>query len=446
MTDPVPGEPIRVVRGGTLSLGGQVEGEIPATGVLRVQAGPGIADRAYFDISADGAFVVRYRPVNVDLEVSIEIGDADPVRLDVTMVPPPEITGIAAECVYPAYTRLPPQSYPDGNVQALFGSEVRLIVGTSKPLSAATFAWTDDGTTLAMHEAGDAEWTLQFTVTESRSYRVHLTDRLGFHNADPVVYHVVMIDNQYPRLSDVTPTADKRVTPSAVLPITAKISDDFGVTDVILFYRVDEDEQARQVAIPLDRPSKRMELGYEWSLAALNLKAEQTVTYRLEVHDAGTHAEQQDWPASRWRRLHVMTEPELARLLIEQLEQIMDQLAQLADLQSECADSVTRIARSVTDQPDRSRKTARERTQSEKWRQDWLARRAGQLANRVSDVADDYAISRIGQVARRQRLRETADGLARLSGAEMPSVVVALEEALSALRSERPTTRPGENQ
>ncbi len=140
-----------------------------------------------------------------------------------------------------------------------------------------------------------------------------------------------------------------------------------------------------------------------------------------------------------------MTEPELARLLMEQLEQIMDQLAQLADLQSECADSVTRIAHSVAVKPDDSGKAARERTQSEKWRQDWLARRAGQLANRLSGVADDYAISRIGQASRRRRLRETANGLARLSGADMPGVVVALSEALSVLRGESPTTQPGED-
>ena len=445
ITDPAPGEPIRVVRGGTLTLVGQVDGEIPTTGVLRVQAGSGAADRAYFDISADGGFVVRYRPINVDLEVSIEIGDADPVRLDVVMVPPPEITGIETECVYPPYTQLPPQHYPDGNIQAVFGSEIRLMVGVSKPLDAATLAWTDDGTSVAMHGAGAEEWTVRFPVTESKSYRIHLTDTLGFHNADPVMYHVEMIDNQYPRLSDVTPTADKRVTPTAVLPITAKISDDFGVTDVILSYRVGKDEEARQVTIPLDRPGKRVELAYEWSLEALKLKADQTVTYRLEVRDAGEHAEQQDWPVSRWRRLHVMTEPELARLLMEQLEQIMDQLAQLADLQSECADSVTRIAHSVAVKPDDSGKTARKRTQSEKWRQDWLARRAGQLANRLSGVADDYAISRIGQASRRKRLRETADGLARLSGADMPGVVVALSEALSVLRGESPTTQPGED-
>ena len=72
--------------------------------------------------------------------------------------------------------------------------------------------------------------------------------------------------------------------------------------------------------------------------------------------------------------------------------------------------------------------------------------RAGQLAKRLADVAEDYAISRIGQLSRRKRLRETADRLAHLAGADMPGAVLALKGSLSALRGESPpATRPQED-
>lgn len=438
--------PIRVVRGGTLVLEGRVGGLVPSTGRLWVEAGPGTVDRAYFDIQPDGAFTVRYRPVTVDLLVRVEVGDASSTRLKVEMVPPPDIAAIEAECVFPEYTRLRPAHLKDGNIQAVYGSQIKLSVTATKPLSKAAIAW-EEGERIALQKTGPTAVEALFGVEASRSYRIHLTDELGFHNDDPVVYRIEMIDNTYPRIERVSPSSDKQVTPRAVLPITARITDDFGVTQVVLCCRKGE-ETPREVAIPLERTGTQIDLRHAWPLEELALAPGTSLEYWLEARDAGEHATKSKWPSSRPRRLQIVEEAELARQLADQLEGALERLAQLEAQQTECAQAVNRLSAGSTSQPTPPAAAGElaARALAEKWRQDRLARTAGQLAERLSSISEDYAISRIGDADRVRRLQIIAETMTRIAGADMPAIVLALEEAAQKLSTpQRAGTQPSAN-
>ncbi len=432
----------RVVRGGTLILAGQVSGAVPSGGTLRVRAGESPADRAHFEIEESGGFRVQYRPVMQDIEVWVEIGDNATSPFHVAMIPPPEIVAIRTECTFPEYTRLPPQQIEDGNVQAIFGTQLRLVVTANKAINNARLAW-EDGASAKMNLApGGAEAETAFAVKASQSYRIHLTDANDFHNPDPVIYRIEMTDNQYPQFDRLAPSIDRRVTPTAVLPISAEISDDYGAAAVTLLYRKGTATDIGRIDVPLTKPGKRATMQYNWQLEPLGLKPGDSLTWWLEARDEGEHATQQEWPVSRQRKLKIMSEVELARALSDELEQIMDKLSQLESLQAECAEIVNRIASS--EQPDEST-AVQERTRAEKWRQDRLARTTGQLAESMGRVAEDYAASRIGQQDRWMRLQSTAQRLAQLGGTDMPAIVLALEDALSSLRGEKSTaTQPTE--
>lgn len=431
----------RVVRGGTLIVAGRVTGAVPSSGTLRVRAGRSPADRAYFEIEENGDFRVQYRPVMQDIEIWLEIGDNATSPSRVAMIPPPEIVGIRTECTYPEYTHLLPQQIEDGNVQVILGTQLRLIVIASKSITDGRLAW-EDGTSaqMTLTPAPGAETTL--VVRSSQSYRVHLTDADGFHNPDPVVYRIEMTDNQYPQFDRVTPSIDRRATPTAVLPISAEISDDYGAAMVTLLYRKGTATDTGRIELPLNRSGKRAAVQYDWRLEPLDLKPGDSLTWWLEARDEGEHAARQEWPVSRSRRLRIMSEVELARALNDELEQLMDKLSQLESLQAECAEAVNRIA---SGEQSGQSTAGQERTRAEKWRQDRLARTAGQLAESIGRVADDYAASRIGQQERWLRLRSTAERLARLGGTDMPAIVLALEDALNSFRGEQPpATRPAE--
>lgn len=429
MSDPGSDQPMQVVRGGAAVLSGRAEGEVPSRGTIHIEIAGRPVDRLHFDINANGHFEIHYRPVKTDLVASIEIGDAQAGPFEVLAVPPPEISSLRTECIYPEYTHLGSKRFEDGNVQAVLGTEVRIMVETSKPVERATIEW-DNGAREPMYLSEDRSAGVRTHLTASRSYRVHLTDALGFTNDDPVQYRLEMIDNAYPKIEKVTPATDKRVTPEAVLPLSIEVTDDFGVKSVAICYRRDDADTVDRIALPVGQVRKRLDMTYDWPLRELNLEPGQTLSYCVEARDEGEHAEQRDWPQSRWRRLSVLTEPQLARSLSEQLERILDQLAELDDIQSESAESIRQAAGGDINEPS-ERTAALQRARSEKWRQDWLARQAARIAEQLISVAEDYEISRIGQADRRARLWETARALAQLAGEGMPEATLELTEALS---------------
>lgn len=211
---------------------------------------------------------------------------------------------------------------------------------------------------------------------------------------------------------------------------------------VTLLYRKGAATDTGRIELPLSKSGKRAAVQYNWQLEPLDVKPGDSLTWWLEARDEGEHAVQQEWPVSRSRKLTIMSEVELARALNDELEQLMDKLSQLESLQAECAEAVNRIASG--EQPGQST-AVQEQTRAEKWRQDRLARTAGQLAESIGRVADDYSASRIGQQERWLRLQSTAERLARLGGTDMPAVVLALEDALNSLRGEQaPSTQPTE--
>ncbi len=451
LSDLKTGQPLRVVRGGTLNLHGKVFGSIPSTGTLHLQSDAAPADRTHFEIGEDATFAVKYRPVNRSLRVWFQIGDARSPDVQVEMVPPPEIASVEAECRYPEFTRQDKERRPDGNIQAVLGTQVVLHVTANKPLAGAVLAWENAAAVPMSQPAGDSTqqaFQAGFRVEATRSYRIHLTDQMGFHNEEPVVYRVEMVDNQYPQIERTTPATDKRVGPRAILPITVDATDDFGVTELTLCYRKGKkDDPVQRLPITLPPVDKRMTAQYPWSLESLHVTPGTTLNYWIEARDAGEHAVASDWPISRSHNLTVMEEAEIIRLLTEQIDQVLEKLGHLKTLQDDCSDAVKRIsslAGSTTQAAD-SRTVAADRTRAEKNRQDQIARTAAQIAERLGAIADDFVISRIGDPARIDRLKQTAAQMGRLAGTDMPGIVLALDEALAELAgTPRPATSTAE--
>lgn len=434
------GGKLLVARGGTLELSGSVSGVVPAGGTLRLQAGDAPADRIRFEIPDGGRFAVAYRPVTGDLRAWFEIGDAVTEPLAVEMVPPPEIAAVEARLDYPAYTRLEAQTVPDGNLRAPLGTRVRLEVSASKPLASAVMAW-DRGESVALRLDDPKRAAAEFEVVSSGGFRVHLTDTLGFVNRDPVAYQVEMVDNLYPRIERTFPSGDKRISPKAVIPLAVEATDDYGVAEAILCWRLGDTGEIQRVTIPVAEPRRRLEPSLDWAIEPLQLAPETTVQFWIEVRDEGPHGREEPWPVSRSRTLTIVEEGELANALAEAIDQTLERLAQLQARQAECADAVARAARDVNE--DGTTDAEIRRLQAERYRQEQIARGGAQLGERLASIAEDFAISRIGEPERVERLRQTAARLNRTVGVDMPQVVMSLEAAAARLKpdaSEPPAT------
>ncbi len=452
---------LTVRRGGTLVLNGQVQGQVPEEGTARVWlAGErGAAYRSRFAIGENARFRVRYRPVTTDLEVQLKIGDAQTERLSVTMVPPPEIKSLKLACTFPEYTGLGRQEYPDGNLQAIYQTDVRISLVATKPLARAVLAWQDEA-----GEPGEAQQmrlgagniaTARFAVEKNAAYQVHLTDELGFGNDDPATYKIEMVDNEYPRIKEVRPERAKDVTAEATLPIIAELADDFALESTWLHYRVRlpsrggatgtravttvpsagaavSETVAEPMELPMPKGAKQATVTYLWPMESFALAEGSEVQYWIEVRDQGAHAKSADWPRCKPRRLRIVNPAVLTRQLNQRVEDILSRLTQVEQLQSESADAVSGAARSLdqTGRPEVPLEIAR----AEKWRQERISRRTAELAELLEEVTDDYLISRIGKPARVAGLRRASELLRRLAAEPMPQAVLLLDQAIAALK------------
>ncbi len=422
-----------VERGGTLQLEGRVEGEIPASGILRVRAprDGAMTSRSRFEIAKDGRLFIRYRPVVTDIEVKIEAGDAATEYIPITMVPPPEIKSINLHCQYPAYTKLEPRDVPDGNVEALYETEVSVSIEATKALRDALISWEDGSTTpMEIQDASAARAT--YKVARTTTYQVLLTDTLGFTSDAPIKYRVEMNDNEYPRLEDIKPDKDKEITANAAIPLRVKASDDFALRSISVRYRVG-DGVIGAASLPITQGSKQAETSLLWDLTSLGLKTGDVLEWKVEILDEGNHAEKRDPASSPQRKLTVIDPSTLVKKLNDRKEQILQRLTALEQIQRLCSDNVQRLQPRVTDSPDVG--PLLEELQPNSVQQEQIRRNTALLAELLNEVIEDYEISKIGNEQQLSLLRETAYALEDLSIDLMPQATQRLERSVAALRS-----------
>jgi hypothetical protein len=423
--------PFSVRRGGALTLEGSASGDVPSSGTILVWTGDtsGTPHRARFLLDDRGRFEVRYQPVIADIRAQLAVGDAKTRTVDVTMVPPPEVESVDLFLEYPAYSRLPAVTLPDGNVQALFGTQAKLTVRASKPLSKAYLSWYD-GTGLPLELTGPSEGTTIFAIRRNDAYHVDLVDTLGFESDPSVTYRVEMIDNEYPRITSMDPGADKEVTPEAEVPLELDTADDFALAGASLSYRVGE-AATETVALPLTPGVKRTTIEYLWKIEELGVEPGERIEYWVEVRDEGEHFAEQPFPTSRHLRLQIVDSATLRRRLNDRSEQLLSRLVELAQLQSESADAVSDVAEDVdaaTNLDD-----SMQEIRSEEWKQERIRRQTAQIGELLIDLAKDFEISKVGRVKDVRRIRKAGDTLRHLAAEPMPQVVLRLRQSVDLL-------------
>ncbi len=190
----------------------------------------------------------------------------------------------------PAYSHIPKAEQQDnGNVSALTGSVVNLNLTSTKPLIKA---WLEFGDTtkkeLSVNSTGASG---NFIVKKDDNYKIVVKDKNGNLNLSPIIYSVKALADAYPSIEIVSPNSNTSLANDNRLPVDVKIADDYGFTKLILCYRLSQSKYEpvqndyKSLEIPINKNINQEEVQYVWNLTALNLTAEDVVTYYLEVFD-----------------------------------------------------------------------------------------------------------------------------------------------------------------
>ncbi len=284
-----------ITRGESVTLAAVPHGEPPKRAVADIRYPDGRVEQK---VLARGypAFAADIRNVQESFDYVIRLNDGHGATFRVDSAARPAVSKIECLETFPTYIHRKPAGHLAGDLQILAGSTLRVKATASKSIRSATARLVGLDKDLPMTRAGDAAFEAEFAVPSERlqGFSIHLMDELGIESKDEALYRIDVKPDAPPKITISRPDRPEQLaTARKSVEIAGSVSDDFGVSKVILHYQVDKLDagKARSLEIPMDQQgSADIKLKYDWLLAKLQPVAPEgsTIEFWLEARDYNT--------------------------------------------------------------------------------------------------------------------------------------------------------------
>lgn len=297
----------QVIEGSRVPVTAQLDGVLPDAVKLVIQQGEGEKPLAMrpLDAKRPGLFGVTLREANQSFDYCVAAGDGRSRHYRISVVERPRVEKLSLRITPPGYTALPPTELKttDGEIAGLCGSTVNIELVASKPLKTARLTLdagepielvraSDDKTwqaTLALwsDKAHDSAVITGRRVMAPARYQIQLAATDGSDLRDPLWRSIALAEDQTPTIAIASPGRDAQRKPDESLAIEAVGKDDYGVRQITLRYRVNDEKEPRELAaFSADgEPASEHKVKHDWQLASGGLKAGDMVRYWAEVAD-----------------------------------------------------------------------------------------------------------------------------------------------------------------
>ena len=272
----VPGD-VELIRGADLETIVKAEGRaLPESITLAVNH----LDEEHVErivVTGDSSGSFRHAVINVrrPLRYRAESELATSPWYEVAVLERPVLRGLQVSLNYPSYSGLTVRHLEPnvGDVTALAGTRVSVEVGVGAQQLEEAYLEFDDGSRLELNRE-DAQASASFTLRGTGSYTVRLRGEEGIENAEPIAYQLDVVPDEHPAIVLTSPESTFELDRSLAVPVGARIRDDFGFSDLKLFYRLAESryktvaDSFSTIDLPLDASQTLdQQLAYGWDLA-----------------------------------------------------------------------------------------------------------------------------------------------------------------------------------
>lgn len=213
----------------------------------------------------------------------------------VEVLQPPWIKTIDVTLIPPAYTGLT-QHYLErniGDIVALPGTRVKLKGAVNKTLSSAKIKF-GSGKVQEL-QINDLRISCEFYVKQEDTYHIELSDTLGLQNLDPIEYKITTSSDNPPFIEISEPGQDIESRLDATLALTIEASDDFGLSEVALYYKYlrnsksASDTNWQKISFgPISGRQKQQNLSHFWDFNTLPLAFDDGLMYFAQANDNNT--------------------------------------------------------------------------------------------------------------------------------------------------------------
>ena len=288
---------VRLVKGDSLQITAHATGATPKQVTVATQArGEQRVETVSVAADSTGAFRHTIAGVREPLQYRIE---ADPVTTawyDAAVMARPLVRTLRVEVTPPSYTGLPTRTLDAnvGNVTGLPGTRVSITATLGGPeVERAALVFNDDRRVPLDVADGTASGT--FTLRSAGTYHVALASPQGVPNRDPIRYDISLRADARPTASFLAPDPNATVDDDLVKQLRVRLSDDFGFSQMKLYYRLAEQRfgepqtEFASMGLPVERPrTLDQEVVVDWLLAqdsGLDLVPGDVVEYYVRVWD-----------------------------------------------------------------------------------------------------------------------------------------------------------------
>ncbi len=205
----------------------------------------------------------------------------------VDVITPPYVRKLEAKIIPPRYTKEKPYLSDDGNISALQGTRVKLKVVANKPIAEARVIFSCKKK--IPFNINGKELTASFIVRHSCNYKISLYDSTGYVNRYPVNYFIKAEEDEFPTIKILTPGKDIELGNEDVIPLVIKISDDYGISKLLLHYKLissgfGKPTKSGVLSIKTNGDNEQTVL-YDWNLHPLKIEVNDVYEYYAEVFD-----------------------------------------------------------------------------------------------------------------------------------------------------------------
>jgi hypothetical protein len=277
-------ENLKVFRNEDFTLNLTLEGEALPQSVYLVQNG------TRFKLTSEGnrAFSYTFKNVQRDVTFSFDAAGFASDNFSLKVIERPSLLSFDVNLRYPSYLNKPAESLSNvGNLTVPEGTVVEWNFNTSATKSLG-IRFENDSLLYQAKNRSDKNFQYQKSVRRSSQYEVMLQNN-ETPNAEKIGYYINVIPDKHPVLSLEN---FQDTTLYNFLVVGGSISDDYGFTQLKLFYTVrraddSEDKKPAQksISMPYNKTVNTQSFYFQWYVDSLKLAPGDKIEYFAQVWD-----------------------------------------------------------------------------------------------------------------------------------------------------------------
>jgi len=382
-------------------------------------------------------FYTTLKQVRRSLDYYVKAGREQTPLAHIDVVDRPRVTGLKLSLFYPKYTGMAPTVIDenDGSLSAVIGTRVNMQIQTNVGVDIAEMIFDDSSRSRFEISGQTAEQS--FRVDEDRAFIIHLLDRQGEENPDPIEYHITAVPDEYPVIEVVRPGVDINLNEEMLVPLLLRISDDYGFSSLVLKYRIVSDGRRGEENVAIlnfsDRIKTEGEINFNWDMEPLRLMPSDYVEYLFELADNDAVS----GPKLTSSRTYIARLPSLDEIIAQteaEYNQNVDRTEEYLRQHRDLADRMKNIARKLEQEKGsgdnklswQHQKELQEIAQKE----EAIAEQIDQTAEKMNKMIDKMQESRFAGRELLEKLSEIQKLFEEVASPEMREARLKLLEAL----------------